>query len=1267
MYHDHKLLVANRGEIALRILQTAKALGIKTVSIYTKSDATSPHVTAADESVQLDVPTHDGEPSQTGSESSIYLSAERILSVCRENGVTLLHPGYGFLSENANFARKVLEAGITWLGPRPSIIEAMGVKHTARRLAKEAGVRICKGSEGLVVSAEAVLDIAKNVGFPIILKATAGGGGMGMLVCNSEEEAEAKLEQVTRRAKSLFGDDGVFVEKYLGSARHIEVQIFGDGKGDVVHFGERECSIQRRHQKIVEECPSPFLLDKEELRNELCGAAVRLGKSLNYNSAGTVEFIVDDTTGDFYFLEMNTRIQVEHPVTEVTHPGLDIVKLMIDQGLSEREETEGPLANRAQLPGQHKGIHAIEVRVYAENPAKAFAPSPGLLQFVEMAKGRDDCLRVDSWVSTGTEISAHFDPLLCKVIACGPTRNDTISKLQDALSTSKIHGPPNNLEYLRVILTDLTFREGRCTTRFLERLSFMPRALEVVASGIEITVQHLPGRLMGRGMPRSGPMDPMAFQVANILVGNDATTEALEIIVAPGVGCAFLFHQAAVISLTGKSVIVKIDGKKLRMWESIHVPAGKRVEIRDQVVVSKRVGFRAYLAVRGGFPEIPEYLGSKSTSMGLGGYQGRALLPGDQLALGACEPKGNEPLLVLPKEMIPRYRTDQITTIHVLSGPHDDPTYITTDGVSKFYAAKYTFSPSSNRMGIRLEYTEKIEWARPNGGQGGSHPSNILDNAYAFGSININGDTPVILCHEGPDMGGYVCLCTIASAEMWKLGQLEPGSEVQFKRISWKQAIDLGRRNNAWLSMVRVAVRDKNYHTSSSSGALGSEELAECFGGPILGTSSENDPEKPSVILRQAGDSDILVEFGPMELDFNIRALVHAFELKALGLRLDGVKRLSPCIRSTMVHFDPNSLPQQILLNHLLNVLSNLPLSTADMVFPNRRITLPIVPDDPWCQEAIDRYMKTTRDKAVYLPSNVDYLARNNGLKDRSHAIQKLVEAEWLVFGVGFYLGCPFLVPVDPRCRLVGQKMNPSRTYTPRGALGIAGPVAAIYPVDSPGGYQLYGRTLPSWHTWSRGNGFLSLEEPWLLRPFDTVKFEPVDVAEYESLLRQFDCGRNNIEVEPSEFSMTEYNIFVEKILNEVGDFKSGQSKAVLREEERERVLLSAWEEAKRVSVATVNSDGGTPTSSGKTISSPMHATVWKLKVAIGDTIQASDEAVAILESMKTEIPVYPTGTGDNEDDPAASGLVGMKVAGFGKGVREGATVRPGDVLVILE
>ncbi|KAJ8496229.1 hypothetical protein ONZ45_g12534 [Pleurotus djamor] len=1226
MYHDHKLLVANRGEIALRILQTAKALGIKTVSIYTKSDATSPHVTAADESFQLDVPTHDSEPSQTGSESSIYLSAERILSVCRENGVTLLHPGYGFLSENANFARKVLEAGITWLGPRPSIIEAMGVKHTARGLAKEAGVRICKGSEGLVASAEAVLEIAKRVGFPIILKATAGGGGLGMLVCNSEEEAEAKLEQVTGRAKSLFGDDGVFVEKYLGSARHIEVQIFGDGKGGVVHFGERECSIQRRHQKIVEECPSPFLLDREELRNELCEAAVRLGKSLNYNSAGTVEFIVDDTTGDFYFLEMNTRIQVEHPVTEVAHPGLDIVKLMIEQGLSEREETEGPLSGRAQLPGQHKGIHAIEVRVYAENPAKAFAPSPGLLQFVEMAKGGGNCLRIDSWVSTGTEISAHFDPLLCKVIASGPTRSDAISKLQDALDTSKIHGPPNNLEYLRVILTDLTFREGRCTTGFLERLSFMPRALEVVASGIEITVQHLPGRLMGRGMPRSGPMDSMAFQVANILVGNDPTTEALEIIVAPGVGCVFLFHQAAVISLTGKSVIVKIDGRKLRMWESIHVPAGKRVEIRDQVVVSKRVGFRAYLAVRGGFPGIPEYLGSKSTSMGLGGYQGRALLPGDQLALGACEPKGNELLLVLPKEMIPRYQPDQITTIHVLSGPHDDPTYITADGVSKFYAAKYTISPSSNRMGIRLEYTEKIEWARPNGGQGGSHPSNILDNAYAFGSININGDTPVILCHEGPDMGGYVCLCTIASAEMWKLGQLAPESEVQFKRISWKQAIDLGRRNNA--------------------GALGSEELAGCFGGPILGTSSDNDPEKPSVILRQAGDSDILVEFGPMELDFNTRALVHAFELKVLGLRLDGIKLLSPCIRSTMVHFDPDSLPQQTLLGHLLDVLSSLPSTTADMIFPNRRITLPIVPDDPWCQQAIDRYMKTTRDKAVYLPSNVEYLARNNGLKDRAQAIQKLVEAEWLVFGVGFYLGCPFLVP---------------------GALGITGPVAAIYPVDSPGGYQLYGRTLPSWHTWGRGNGFLNREEPWLLRPFDTVKFEAVDVAEYESLLQQFDCGRNNIEVKPSEFSMAEYISFVEKILDEVEDFKSGQSKAVLREEERERVLLSAWEEAKQISPTIVTSDGGTPISSGKTVASPIHATVWKLKVAIGDIIRASDEAVAILESMKTEIPVYPTGTGDDEDDPAASGLVGMKVAGFGRGVREGATVKPGDVLVILE
>ncbi|KAF9491325.1 AHS2-domain-containing protein [Pleurotus eryngii] len=1313
-YEQHKLLVANRGEIAVRILTTARKLGLQTISVYSPSDATSLHVGLADEAIPLADYRHDKRKPTQGTlneditagptegqdgvpESQLYLDAHLLLSICKELGATLVHPGYGFLAENAGFIRLFTETGITVLAPSADVVELMGAKHAAREIARKVGVRVCPGSgdetssiemanvDGLTMSLDAAVDLGKRVGFPILLKATKGGGGMGMVVCHNEHEVQDKWDQAKERAQALFGDEGLVVEKYIQQGRHIEVQIFGDGQGNVVHLGERECSVQRRHQKVIEETPSPFYnaMNPDE-RDAICQAAIRIGKELKYSSAGTVEFLVDASTGEFCFLEVNTRIQVEHGITEAMYPGLDLVQLMIDLGIavhSTRTDTmdaaldmdklakwiDGTGRWIDELPTRNEGLHAIEARIYAENPAEGFRPCPGLLQLVDIPDRKEEgWLRVDSWISTGTIITPHFDPLLCKVIVTGGSRDEAIARMKAALTKTRICGPPNNIEHLQVALDNPIFAKGCATTRWLENLPFVPRAVTVVSSGLDMTVQDLPGRVTGLGLPRSGPMDYMAFQAANLLVGNKSSTEGLEIIVMPGIPAVFIFHVPTIIAVTGKPVSLSITadaenyGKfdaesskdTVSMWRMLSVPGGAKLRIEDQANYEDGRGFRVYLAVRGGLPTIPEYLKSKSTSMGLGGYQGRSLLPGDQLALGECGPKhGEEVNICIPEFMIPTYPLQ--ATIYVLSGPQDDPEFITAEGIEKFYAAKFIVSPSSNRMGIRLERSNgsgdgKIGWARENGGEGGSHPSNILDNAYAFGSVNINGDTPVILANEGPDMGGYVCACTIAQGDMWKLGQLGPGNEIRFRRVSWDTALRLRRRNESWLGGVRAVISN----SESGSIDLFEEETEGGQGGPkLLVVKAEEGSQKPTVTFRTAGDSAILVDFGEMRLDFSIRALVHAFELEVLGARVDAIKRLCPCIRSTMCHYDPLQISQSAVLDTLSSALRRLPDVVDKMEFPSREITFPIVPDDPWCQEAIDKYARTTRGKAVYVPSNVDYLSRNNGLDGKEDALSKLIDSEWLVVGIGFYLACPFLVPIDPRCRLVGQKMNPSRTYTPRGAIGIAGVVAAIYPVESPGGYQLYGRTLPAWQTWGRGRHFSS-EEPWLLRPFDKVRFKVVDVGAYSELEQQFDAGRYEFEVSPATFSMKEYSAFVQSIAPEIKSFRDIQGIAVAIEEERERALLMEWEAEKRVASVPTQVDNHAGTAF---VRSPIFANIWKIKVKIGDTIVSKMQAVVILESMKSEINVYPE-----------ENAVGRKVVGYGDGIGLGAAVRPGDIIVHL-
>ena len=444
-----KLLVANRGEIAARIMRTARELDIATVAVFSDADARAPFVLAADEAVHL--------PGNTPAET--YLRGDRIVAAARRTGADAVHPGYGFLSENAGFARAALEAGLTWVGPPPSAIEAMGSKIAAKELMAAAGVPVLPG---ITVDEDAVADaaglggrVAADIGYPVLVKAAFGGGGRGMRVVREQAGLAVALAQARREAASAFGDGTVFLEHYVDRPRHIEVQIFGDTHGDVVSLFERECSIQRRYQKIIEEAPSPAVSDT--LRAELCDAAIAAGKAIGYVGAGTVEFVLG-ADGRFHFLEVNTRLQVEHPVTELV-TGLDLVRvqLLVAEGGALPDEVR-----TARCTG-----HAVEARLYAEDVAAGFLPATGTLH--TFAVPELPGVRVDAGVADGSEVGVYYDAMLAKVIAHGATRDQACRRLARALAEARIHGLVTNRELLVGILREPEFRAGRIDTGYLDR------------------------------------------------------------------------------------------------------------------------------------------------------------------------------------------------------------------------------------------------------------------------------------------------------------------------------------------------------------------------------------------------------------------------------------------------------------------------------------------------------------------------------------------------------------------------------------------------------------------------------------------------------------------------------------------------------------------------------------------------------------------------------------------------------------------------------
>ena len=494
-----KILIANRGEIACRVIRTAHQMGIRTVAVYSDADRNALHVRLADEAVRIGPP-----PS-----AQSYLVIDNLIAACQATGAEAVHPGYGFLSEKTAFAAALQQAGVTFIGPKAHAITAMGDKIESKKLAMQAGVTTVPGYTDVINGPEHAVKIARDIGYPVMLKASAGGGGKGMRVVRNDEECRDGFQRATNEAVSSFGDGRVFAEKYIEEPRHIEIQILADAHGNTLYLNERECSIQRRHQKVIEEAPSPFLDAKT--RKAMGEQAVALARAVDYQSAGTVEFIVDKNR-NFYFLEMNTRLQVEHPVTELI-TGLDLVELMIRVAAGEK------------LPLKQSDVKirgwALEARVYAEDPFRNFLPSIGRLVRCQPPV-ESDSVRVDTGIEEGSEVSMYYDPMIAKLITRGSTRDEAIDRMADALDAYHIRGVSHNLSFLNALVSHPRFREGRLSTNFIaEEFPNGFHAADVVQAD-----PHLPiviaamvhRRFMDRAAKLSGQLPSHERQVGNEFV-----------------------------------------------------------------------------------------------------------------------------------------------------------------------------------------------------------------------------------------------------------------------------------------------------------------------------------------------------------------------------------------------------------------------------------------------------------------------------------------------------------------------------------------------------------------------------------------------------------------------------------------------------------------------------------------------------------------------------------------------------------------------------
>ncbi|MFT6295783.1 MAG: urea carboxylase [Glaciecola sp.] len=1168
-----RILIANRGAIATRIIRTLKKLDIESVVVYHEKDQDSLHVQHADVAVSLGA----------GTVAETYLNQDKIIQIAIENNVDAVHPGYGFLSENPKFVERCESHGLKFIGPTPQQMNVFGLKHLAREAAEKAKVPLLKGSPVLADVDDAV-SCAEQIGFPVMLKSSAGGGGIGMQVCWDAASLAEAWESVRRLSANYFSDDRVFLEKFIDNARHIEVQIFGDGNGHAIALGERDCSAQRRNQKVIEECPAPNL--SQEMRETMHRTAEELMASVHYRNAGTVEFIFDVDQQSFYFLEVNTRLQVEHGVTEQVF-GVDLVEWMITLASGELQSLE------LIRPTLKAAGHSIQMRLYAEDTQQDFQPSAGLLSevyFPEM-----EGLRVDTWVEAGVEVSALFDPMLGKLIVSKNSREEALATMTQVLQQTRVYGIETNLKYVASVLATRAAQSGQLLTKTLASHSFRSPSFRVLSASTQTTVQDYPGRqgYWHVGVPPSGPMDSLSFRLANQLLGNAADASALEMTLN---GPTLQFESDTVIALTGADMQAELDGQLVPRCQTVAVAAGQILTIGKV----NGFGARAYLAVSGGI-QCPLYLGSSSTfTLGqFGGHAGRALRTGDVLHL-------TEPTDVEPQAMaIPQI--PDVMELRVIYGPHGAPDFFTDDDIAEFFSSHWQVHYNSSRTGVRL-IGPKPTWARASGGEAGMHPSNIHDNAYAFGTIDFTGDMPVILGPDGPSLGGFVCPSTVITADLWKLGQLSAGQSLRFIPVSYEEAVDAEKTQLACINALQLP------ELSDHPALL---ELSQ----PVV---KRMQWEGDDLVCRLAGDHFLLIEVGPPVLDIPRRFKVHALMLALKQQGIPGVRELTPGIRSLQIHYNSQELQLTYLLNLIEQTVNS--LTTGDLSVPSRNVYLPLSWDDEACKLAIEKYMQSVRPDAPWCPSNLEFIRRTNGLNSIDEVKDIVFNASYLVMGLGdVYLGAPVATPIDPRHRLITTKYNPARTWTAENSVGIGGAYMCVYGMEGPGGYQFVGRTS---QVWNRYNQTKQFSNPWLLRFFDQIHFYEVTPDELAEIRRDLPKGQTSLRIEDAEFSLSDYQSWLDEHDDSIGKFTAMREQAF--EEELQR-----WRDDGQFTFdtpqTTINIAHEDETPEGcVAIDSSISGNVWKIDVQQGDVI-SKGQTLMVLESMKMEIAIQAQFSGKIE------------------------------------
>ncbi len=1176
----NKVLIANRGAIAARIIRSLKKLGIVSVAVYAESDVDSLHVRQADEAYSLG----DGGATET------YLNQAKLLEIVELSGADAVHPGYGFLSENPDFVALLEGKGIVFIGPTVEQIQTFGLKHTAREVAKSVNVPLLPGTD-LIATLDEALQQADAIGYPVMLKSTAGGGGIGMQTCFNANDLSSAYESIKRLSINNFANDGVFLEKFIERARHIEIQVFGDGQGNAIALGERDCSSQRRNQKVIEETPAPNLSDL--VRNQLQDMAVQLLQQVNYRNAGTVEFVLDQLTNEFYFLEVNTRLQVEHGVTEEVYD-VDLVEWMIKLGCNE-------LPGLAQLAATiSPNGHAIQARIYAEDPNKSFQPSAGLLTSVVWPT--NDNIRVDHWIEAGVEVTPLYDPMLAKVITKSASREQAIESLAQALSELNLYGVETNTDYVKNILQSDTFRQGTIHTRYLNDFCYQPCSIDVISPGTLTTVQDVPGRTgyWDIGVPPSGPFDDWSFRLGNRLLGNLPTAAGLEMTLD---GPTLCFNSDTRIVICGAEFAAMLNDVSISSWQVIDVDAGDLLKIGGLT----SAGARAYLLVQGGI-QCPNYLGSKSTfTLGqFGGHNGRALISGDVLHISPLNRdtvKASMNAGSLDSALRPDIKSEW--QIAVIYGPHGQPDFFTAKDIDTFFATAWEVHYNSSRTGIRL-VGPKPEWARTNGGEAGMHPSNLHDNAYALGTVDFTGDMPVILGPDGPSLGGFVCPATVVKAERWKLGQLRAGDKIRFVPISHQAAVELEKSYQVTLERLQPLVLPIDDNISRTA----------ILSSPVVSQLAVENG-RPQVVYRPSGDNYLLVEYGDMILDINLRFRIHTLMRELQKQDLAGLFELTPGIRSLQIHYNSQVLPREDLIQCLQAIEAS--LEDIDSIeVPARIVHLPLSWNDAACVQAIEKYMQSVRRDAPWCPSNLEFIRRINGLDSIEEVKDIVFSASYLVMGLGdVYLGAPVATPLDPRHRLVTTKYNPARTWTAENSVGIGGSYLCIYGMEGPGGYQFVGRTLQMWNRYRKTEAF---PQPWLLQFFDQIRFYEVSHDELMQIRKDFPIGRYQLNIEETTFSLKSYNQYIAEHKPSIERFIQKRQLAFDTE-------LSAW-----VKSGQINFDSDQDISIDSqaeerlednciAVESNVAGNIWKVLVASGDAIEAG-QTVVIIESMKMEIEV---------------------------------------------